>query len=373
MPNGQVQTATKTKSVTNTKLAVATLALAIAAGGAAFAGAAFRTPGATYMCEETDAARDYSDKGYAVLENLDTGKKRTWKDKCVDGILYERYCRAGASGPNIYWLATDKHDCGPGYECSQGACVASTIPCSDSDGFDYTTRGTASGVSTSSEPIGGEETCVSDNEVLEYWCNDTTGHLDSIVHRCSIDGSQVCRDGACVDVIPPEGTATSTMSDLRTFWSPTNTYLAREESTVVGYLGFENTGPRDILLEVVNLEINDEPTYTYNATTTLELRWLTSYDTYTFLAERTFYSADWTDTLHTNFTPINFSDGPKLISAEGGVGVIEVRLDTRFIMGNSVSLRVNSTDIQWRDAETGEVYNTSDGLPLDWRTVNFTL
>ena len=121
------QVATKTGSITNTRLAIATMALLLA-GGLAFAAApmkskkgnSFTKGGGSiveYYCVETDGGMDIRAKG-TTKGTTRTGRVIRATDRCAtSGNLIEYYCQDRTV--NVINTA-----CGAGFACESGACLS---------------------------------------------------------------------------------------------------------------------------------------------------------------------------------------------------------------------------------------------------------
>lgn len=115
-------------------------------------------------------------------------------EQCEEGDFqcnndYLQYCRNGV------WF--NKERCSSG--CKDGACIGyyEKMSCKDTDdGKDFAVRGKVIGYDRHNEYYALTDTCVSDNELLEYFCNGEWQLEER--HLCE---SGICRDGACAAAV----------------------------------------------------------------------------------------------------------------------------------------------------------------------------
>jgi hypothetical protein len=133
-------------------------------------------------CTETDVGQDIftrgrttHSKGLAILLN-------EW-DECVDdGMVKEYYC--SLDGANVTEL-----ECGSGYKCSGGKCVASD--CSDTDdGFDIYYAG-----STELYDKEYDDNCIDDYRLREYFCYGNDIKSDDL----TCPEGYICHDDRCIE------------------------------------------------------------------------------------------------------------------------------------------------------------------------------
>lgn len=140
-------------------------------------------------CEDTDGGFDIHVKGTATL--YENGQE-TWakEDFCYDSdTLYEYYCEDGA-------LTHDSIRC----PCHDGECepVLSYTECIDSDGGNEKgIKGSITlikhytdGTYTEETPV--EDHCISDVELIEYFCKEDGSGWRKYIYTCIF-----CSDGAC--------------------------------------------------------------------------------------------------------------------------------------------------------------------------------
>ena len=146
-------------------------------------------------CKDTDNF-DLSKKGTVTDPVFPNGLT----DYCKDNYnVYEYYCKYFPDVPNQppgYYATSWSFSCPAG--CKNGRCVEATEQCTDSDGFNLNTRGTAV---DSNFPNGLTDYCKDKYNVYEFYCKQfqTSANAPAGLYATSkeyvcLNG---CKDGAC--------------------------------------------------------------------------------------------------------------------------------------------------------------------------------
>lgn len=149
-------------------------------------------PEPVYECKETDEGYDLYEKGTSTRYR-DSDPISQGTDYCEeDGRVHEYWC--GDGGGMVTGFA---YDCPFGYACSDGACVSEPeepeMSCTDSDGVDKYTRGTALQYEDSTLIFSSSDACYGSSTVTEKYCSD------GVVLRKNLTcpSGYTCFAGAC--------------------------------------------------------------------------------------------------------------------------------------------------------------------------------
>lgn len=166
-------------------------------------------------CTSTD---DPGLGGYLLtVKGTVTQNGAQYTDYCTgSGYIVEYYCNTN------YELETLQTPCDNGYECSNGACVKAEKKCTDSDGGkNIYVKGTATGTLENGVYTTAVDSCSSNTQVLERYCDGNTLKVtDSDGEFCP--SGYVCSDGACVAQQTQEYCSDNDGSNIYTKGSVTN-------------------------------------------------------------------------------------------------------------------------------------------------------
>lgn len=141
---------------------------------------------AEVTCSDSDGGKNVNAKGETKLSN----STKSAVDVCAwNGKVRENYCEG-------YKNLTIDLDCPSGTSCKDGACVAGTNSCSDSDGgTDLTIKGTVTATGADGKVNKSTDFCSGTANILEMSCNTNNMNKTSW-ESCPLGSS--CKDGACV-------------------------------------------------------------------------------------------------------------------------------------------------------------------------------
>ncbi len=136
------------------------------------------------LCTDSDGYNISSFGKVTVDDN--SGFLEVLEDKCTNNILTEYYCNGNMSAYDLVNCPTLTH-------CTNGYCIPdlNSTGCTDSDGI---TREIAGSVVVSG--IFYQDNCVSNSNVLEYYCQNN--EIRSAVLSCAvISGNSTCMNSRC--------------------------------------------------------------------------------------------------------------------------------------------------------------------------------
>lgn len=400
--NNGLKTATKTQSITNTKLMVATATL-LAASGLAFAAMPYAkskmpsvSPTSTVpiavACTETDGGFNLAVKGTTTgseqtgrparrgaagsvrqvsRTDVCTGTSTTTFGVTTTPMITEFYCANNfVSGRTVA--------CPPGQGCAGGACAAlptSTLPiaisCVDSDGgINYTTQGSVSSTYSNGRTNFRQDTCSGNAMVFENYCSVTSTiimELQSCANVVAVGST--CVSGACTTV----ATSSPARVSIYVSWS-SDTPSGRTSPSaeqLIGRVAITSTGDtRSVpaILETLNVVLYfNGATSTASSTNMLQI-YKNSIAPLNLLARAELNPWQPGTRYETRFTDLTFID----VEIETGmVYSFLITADTRTMRTNdALSIRVEANGVEWSDGIENGLRN-ANGLPLGPKTLTY--
>ncbi len=161
----------------------------------------------TKTCLDSDGGRwDYSNSGTVSLKDSGSLVKEK-SDSCSGNVLTEYYCYEDSYGRVT--MGSKTYDCSEeGKVCEGGECVGD-VTCSETDSrVDYNNKG-----ETCLNDNCKQDSCISDTELVEYYCFTNGKERSSKIYSCSVEG-KVCEHGACVEETVSECTDSDGGKDI---------------------------------------------------------------------------------------------------------------------------------------------------------------
>jgi len=215
----EVQSATATSSITNTKLAIATAAMVLAAG-LAFAAA----PLSKSMSYVNKQGQKCGVDSYSVSNSCKKGSYRHMEVTCFDGTTFSEGTSTSCK-PSKTWASHAEKLCNN--RCTP---LITTSSCTDSDGGINIYEQSTGLLGGSVEQ---KEFCSSENSVYEFYCNRQDSGVWELASQV-INCPNGCTNGACIEQQPRLIISESTPSQS----------LVNGENLVMR-LDLTNTGNRD--------------------------------------------------------------------------------------------------------------------------------
>ena len=141
-------------------------------------------------CTDSDG-KDISVKGTTSGIVYTSGAYSSTSDSCASPTqVSELYCEDN-------YMKSTMETCPSGYKCSDGACIYTSVECTDSDGGQVLSKKGTVTITKSGKPKTYADSCNGSDKIIEYYCNSNRDGVSSKVLKCP--GTSTCTDGACIN------------------------------------------------------------------------------------------------------------------------------------------------------------------------------